>query len=103
GSYSYDIRAPDLYELFSLPQSQADTLLDPRTGITASSAFRLNEGNPNLQPEDAETRTFGFVLTPIPGMNVSLDRYYIYLTNIISSFNSPVYISQCINGVASSC
>ncbi len=103
GSYSVDIRAPNLYELFSLPQSEGGSLIDPRTGQT-NNGFTLNVGNPKLVPEDAETRTFGFVFTPVRGMNVSIDWYYIAISNVIDEgYSSSQVLAQCLGGSAEFC
>src|SRR6185437_1202974 len=103
GSYSVDIRAPNLYELFSVPQSEGGSLVDPRTG-QSNNGFTLNVGNPNLVPEDAQTRTFGLVFTPVQGMNLSVDWYYIAITNVISQgYNATQILASCLNGSAQFC
>lgn len=55
-------------------------------------------GNPNLDPEEAETTTFGFVLTPsiIPGLALSIDYYEIRIDGYIGSVPPQTALSQCI-------
>jgi len=69
-----------------------------RTGVTAADYGRildvisgqtqsLTGGNPDLQPEEADTTTFGFVWTPsfVEGLSVSVDYYNILVEDAISS------------------
>jgi outer membrane receptor protein involved in Fe transport len=68
-----------------------------RTGVTAADYGRildvisgqtqsLTGGNPDLQPESADTVTFGFVWTPsfVEGLSVSVDYYNILVEDAIS-------------------
>jgi iron complex outermembrane recepter protein len=82
-SYSRDIRAGDMYELFAQPQPIGAANIDPRTGASVPSFF-VSEGNRAITPEQAETRTAGFVLTPVQGFITSLDWYYIRIKNVIN-------------------
>ena len=56
GTYSRDIRAPNLFELFAGPQSGIGIVLDPVSGQSLNVA-RIVAGNPNLKPEKAKTLT----------------------------------------------
>jgi outer membrane receptor protein involved in Fe transport len=63
-------------------------------------------GNPNLDPEEAETMTVGFVLTPsfLPGFNLSVDYFDIDVTGLVSTTGAVNTITDCyINGNLSSC
>ena len=104
GSYSRDIRAPNLLELFNAGTPITGTATDPRTGH-AVSVFNVTEGNLNLKPEDAKTKSFGFVLTPqfIQGMNLSVDYYKIDITGAIAQFGSGTILQQCAQGVQLFC
>lgn len=103
GSYSYDIRAPDLFELFSNPLPVLTNGTDPRTG-QAVAFFGTSVGNPELRPELGETRTFGLVFTPLAGLNASLDWYYILIKDAINEgFSSSAIESQCAAGSAAFC
>jgi iron complex outermembrane receptor protein len=44
-------------------------------------------GNPDLNPEESTTTTFGLVFTPtfVPGLNVSIDYFDIEVTNLITA------------------
>ncbi len=55
------------------------------------------QGNPLLQPESADTWTFGFVLTPegIPGLSLSLDYYNIEIEDAIQSYSAQRIVDNC--------
>ena len=96
GTYSRDIRAPNLYELFRGDQSGIGIVLDPVTGINQN-ASTVSGGNPNLKPEVARTLTMGAVATPsfLPGFSVSLDYYRIRLKGAIDSLSSQQILNNC--------
>ena len=78
GTWSLDIRAPMISELFSPGQIGVGGVQYPIGGPTYQTNTAAG-GNPNLQPEKAVTTSFGFVLTPefIEGLSISLDWYSI--------------------------
>jgi iron complex outermembrane receptor protein len=59
----------------------------------------LDGGNPNLQPEKANTYSFGFVFTPraLPSLNASIDYYNIKVADAIDAITENVILSGCIN------
>lgn len=77
-------------------------------GLTASAPYDFNNttsssvegkisGNVNLKPEEADTITAGFVLTPkfIPGFSLALDYYDIKLSNAIQFFTAQNIVNKC--------
>ena len=54
-------------------------------------------GNPDLDVEEGDTITYGFVLSPpvLPGFSLSLDYYDIELTNAIQFFSAQTIVDQC--------
>jgi iron complex outermembrane receptor protein len=121
GGFNHAIRAPSTVELFN-PQSIAlfagsdpcagptptltleqcvNTGLDPsRYGSNAlrNSAGQYNQfigGNPNLRPESADTWTLGFVVTPIDGLQLTLDYYDIKLEDAIAGLGAQNVINAC--------
>ncbi len=102
GSYSQDMRAGNLYELFLNPTAVGQPIQDPRTGATAR-AFGVTEGNPDVQPEKAETKTAGFVFTPIEGLTASLDWYDIRISDVIRNVPISQVSTLCKAGNASYC
>ena len=77
-TWSFDIRAPDLAELFNvIPASGGQ--VDYKTGTQIAVALSEAAGNTDLQPENAVTYSSGVVLTPhwVPGLTMSFDWYSI--------------------------
>ena len=52
-------------------------------------------GNPNLQPEKAESSTLGFVFTPVDGLDITLDFYQVEIKETIGTYGSQVILDQC--------
>jgi outer membrane receptor protein involved in Fe transport len=100
-TYSYDIRAPDLAELFQQGLvSQASpvdpTLVPPRSVVS----FTNQSGNPSLLPEKAFTLSGGVVLTPhwIEGLQLSFDWYNINVKGYISTPTAAQESNFCLAG-----
>ena len=101
-SYSNDIRAPGIGELFSvaLISTQANQVYPPPPGVGAS--YNLSfaaPGNPNLVPEQSFTVSGGVVYTPtwIEGLTMSFDWYSISIHGGIFSFTQGQIFDQCGN------
>jgi iron complex outermembrane recepter protein len=95
-TWSVDIRAPILAELFSPGANNGATVKDPKTQATAS-IITTTTGNPNLTPEVARTISGGIVLTPsfVPGLSISADWYSINMTGVIASVGINTILQQC--------
>lgn len=66
----------------------------------------LQGGNPDLDPEEAETYTVGFVATPtfVPGLSLSVDYYNIDITKAITTVGASVTMQLCyLEGDADAC
>jgi iron complex outermembrane recepter protein len=73
--------------------AQFGTVLDVISGQTQS----LTGGNPNLQPEEADTVTFGFVWTGIEGLSVSVDYFNILVEDAISAgIPAQTTLDECL-------
>ena len=85
GTMSFDIRAPNLNDLYRPVGISSTGQLDLLTGGNNSTQL-VSRGNPNLTPEVAHTYTMGMVLTPefIPGLSFSVDYYTTHMTNAIT-------------------
>lgn len=57
----------------------------------------LQGGNPNLEPESADTYSYGVVFTPgfIPGLSLSVDYYDIEVTNLIGTVGADITLNAC--------
>lgn len=115
-SFNTAVRAPSISELFS-PQGEGfPGSSDPcASGFTGDAGLRaiceatgvpaanvgsnqidlpsgqvrqLSGGNPNLEAEEAETLTVGFVASPsfVPNLTFSVDYFEVEITDVISSF-----------------
>ena len=98
-SWSLDIRAPGIYELFA-PGVVAIAELQYPAGTPNYQAQNAQGGNPDLDPEKAVTVSGGIVLTPqfIPGLTLSLDWYSINLHGGIYSTSDQTIINRCLQG-----
>jgi iron complex outermembrane recepter protein len=125
GSFQRAIRAPNIIELFT-PESVTNTSLvsaDPcagatpaaslaeceHTGVTpaqygtirqcpAGQCSTLTGGNPQLQPEVANTLSYGVTFTPtfLTGLSASVDFYNIILKEVISAVPLTTTLQQCL-------
>lgn len=105
GTWSFDIRAPNLQELFASGFSVAATFADFRNNNVAVNGYTLQGGNPNLKPEQSTTISGGVVLTPhwVEGLQLSADWYSIELRKAIATVSTQVIIQQCAAGVQTYC
>ena len=104
GTYSHDIRAPNLFELFAGAQSGVGLVNDlQNTAKTYGSGTNQNvnsitSGNTNLKPEKANTYTFGAVVTPsaLRGVSFSVDYYHIKVTDLIDTLTAQQIATNCL-------
>lgn len=128
-SFNRAVRAPNVIELFVPQAASLWNGSDPcagatpvftaeqcaRTGVTADryglvSADPVGQfnnlvgGNLDLQPETADTKTLGFVVSPVNGMNVAVDYWDIKIDDVIGIVDPQTALSQCaLTGEASLC
>jgi iron complex outermembrane receptor protein len=118
--YNRAVRAPNVGELFlaqniglwqgtdgcSTPTPIWTLEQCARTGVTASQygsiptspADQYNAlygGNPSLDPEEADTLTFGVVIDATDNMQISLDYWDIEITDVIDNIDPDLILSQC--------
>ena len=103
-TWSLDIRAPDLQELFTTGYSVAGTFTDPYSHQSVN-GYVLQGGNPLLKPETATTVSGGVVLTPhwVDGLSLSVDWYSINIKGAIATISTNVITAQCAAGVQIYC
>ncbi|MGQ0800024.1 MAG: TonB-dependent receptor domain-containing protein [Pseudomarimonas sp.] len=120
GGFNHAIRAPGTNDLFAVQSlalfGGADgcagatpefTLAQcQNTGVTAAqygnipnnSAAQYNQfigGNPNLKPESADSITFGFAVTPIENLQLTIDYYDIQLEETIGTIGAQTILDFC--------
>lgn len=120
GSYNRAVRAPNVEELFAVqsmglwtgndncagPDPQFSLEQCMRTGMTeaqygSASTSPANQyngmfgGNPDLQPEIADTYTLGIVANPFDSFNFTIDYWDIRLEQSIGNLSPSLIIDQC--------
>ena len=92
---------------FTLEQCVRTGVNPAQYGSIASNAAGQNNqfigGNPNLEPETANTWTFGFAATPIDNLELSVDYYDIELEEQIGTIGARTIINLCANGQDAMC
>jgi iron complex outermembrane receptor protein len=96
---SRDIRAPNIAELYERGGSSNTNVFDPVLGQSIQ-IRELNQGNPELKPEIANTLTAGVVFQPsfIPRLAMSVDYYDIQLKDAIDTIGAPSLAQGCFAG-----
>ncbi len=102
-TYSHDIRAPNLNDLFAAGTARTNTVAVTNTGTNTSSTITFVQnatGNLNLNPESANSLGVGVVLTPdfIPGLTASVDYYNITIAGAIGSVTAQNTADLCYTG-----
>jgi iron complex outermembrane receptor protein len=81
----------NLCRLTGVPLSEIGSLPAPSSGQINNASG----GNPNLGPEEAKTKTLGFVWEPAPRLMVSLDYYKIDIEKAVSSPSTTDILDGC--------
>ncbi|UAK26513.1 TonB-dependent receptor [Sphingomonas nostoxanthinifaciens] len=108
GTYSHDIRAPNLQELFASGTARTNSVILPANSPLGAGSYQFVEstiGNASLKPEKANTWTAGAVLTPsfFRGFSVSFDYYDIKIAHAIGSITSQNTVDFCYSGSTAYC
>jgi len=107
GTFSRDVRAPSLGELYAGFAPGVSSVID--YGLpgnpTNPSILANSGGNPNLKPQHGTTTTLGFVYTPdwLPGLQLSVDGYRILIANAIANYSTQQIVQFCYQGVTDQC
>jgi iron complex outermembrane receptor protein len=96
-TYSRDIRAPNLLELYATGRQNNITVEDSLTNRSYFSVPNRTFGNLDLKPEEATTRVIGFVYQPswLPGFNLAVDYWSIEIDDAISNIGGNDAVQQC--------
>jgi outer membrane receptor protein involved in Fe transport len=103
-TWSRDIRAPNLNELFNPASMTFATVFDPVKATTVTIS-QIQRGNTALVPEEGDTWTAGVIYQPswFEGFRVSVDYFDIELTGAISLLGIQDTINRCYSGNTSLC
>lgn len=106
---SRDVRAGSLSERFDSSRGPGNiTEPDPATGGTTNRTYAISViagGNPNVDPEKADTLTFGVVYQPtwLSGFAVSVDAFDIEIEGAIGQLGAQNIVDQCLAGATQLC
>ena len=118
-TYAQVFRAPTIANLFAPTAPSANTYIDPCNGYTGQpladpracanvptdgsfqqsnnqvTSFQLS--NPDLQPEEGDVLTFGFVYSPswAEGFSTTVDVWRVELDEFITTLPETVMLNQC--------
>jgi iron complex outermembrane recepter protein len=97
GTYSRDIRAPNLEELFATGRQNNITIQDTFTNSTYLSVPNRTLGNAALTPEKAKTFVVGLVYEPnwFDNFSVAVDYFDIRITDAIANVGGQNAVEQC--------
>lgn len=100
---SRDVRAANMSERFD-KTGGISTITDPRYNETYN-VTRFSGGNPSVRPEEADTTTAGFVITPngAPNLSLSFDWYNIEMDGAIGQLGDQAVINRCEEGALELC
>jgi iron complex outermembrane receptor protein len=119
--YSEGFRAANIGELFGPWQLSAQQYNDPCVNwgqvtdanvrancaadglaedfqLSSNQASSILGGNPDLEPEESESWTFGIVIAPediLPNFSISIDYFHIEITNAVGTAGTNNIITGC--------
>lgn len=107
-SYSRDVRAPNVNELFTGEQpgtAQLNVILPGTTVPQQQLTTTITRGNLNLVPERAKTFSYGVGYQPswLRGFRASVDYYNIKIGNAIATTTAQTIVTNCQSGQAAFC
>jgi outer membrane receptor protein involved in Fe transport len=105
GTVSRDVRAANMSERFDSAGGGA-TVRDPfLPGNPLVNFTQITGGNPNVDPEKADTLTFGVVVQPpqVQGLQMSVDWYSIDVKGSIGQLSAQQIVDSCHGGNTALC
>jgi iron complex outermembrane recepter protein len=120
-NYAEVFRAPTIGDLYSPTVPSANSYIDPCNGYTGqatadpracagvptdgsfqqsnSQVTSFQVANPDLQPEQGDVLTYGFVYSPsyLEGFSVTVDYWRVKLDDFITNLPENVMLNQCKN------
>jgi outer membrane receptor protein involved in Fe transport len=124
GTFAQVFRAPTIEDLYAPPANTSVTFVDPCNGLTAAKVAAnpnlalacqgvprdgtfvepngqitgLQDGNPDLKPEQGHVWTAGFVFDPsfVKGLSVNATYWNYKLDDVITTLDANYSIGQCV-------
>ena len=95
-TYSRDIRAPTLFDLYAGQSSALAQVFDPHTN-TSGPSQTISGGNIDLRPEVSNTLSVGASLKPrfLSGLSMSIDYFDLKIEGAIGSLTTPTILDRC--------
>jgi iron complex outermembrane recepter protein len=106
GTRSRDIRAPGIGDLYTRDSSGPDTIIDDTVNDTGRRPVAvILSGNPDLQPEKADTYTFGLTYEPgwVNGLGLTADYFDIRIKDVLASVGLQEIVDRCADGQSEYC
>lgn len=105
GTYSKDIRAPNLGELYASGSSSLLPINDPTQANRSYLVINRVMPNADLAPEEGKTYALGVVYSPswLPGFSASLDYFNIAIEGLITTLTPQQTIDACFRGSTFNC
>lgn len=101
---SRDVRAGTLEERFDRVGAGA-SVEDPELNFLTYLTSSTSGGNPQIQPEEADTTTFGVVYQPrwADGLSIAADSYDIQIHGVIGQLSVQRIVDDCFAGAVELC
>ena len=102
---SRDVRAGTLSERFDSSRGPGN-VTDPQSGsVVPYPVTVIAGGNQNVNPEKADTLTYGLVFTPtwVDGLSVSVDTFDVKIAGAIGQVGAQGIVDQCRLGATQLC
>ncbi len=101
---SRDVRAASLRERYDQTRGGI-TVKNPWQNSVVVSASSFSGGNENVNPEQADTKTYGVVFRPsfVEGLSLSVDHYKIDVNDAIAQLSAQNIVDGCFNGDVGIC
>lgn len=105
GTFSRDIRAPSLGDLYAGGRVGQGSLFDPFNNTEDPDVLTPTVGNPKLVPEEANQLGLGTIYSPpwFPGWSVSIDYFHISINNVITATSAQNEVDACYAGNQAYC
>lgn len=103
---SRDVRAANIRERFDATAGGANVRDPLNNNVQVNGATSFTGGNPNVNPEQADTTTFGLVWQPsdlLQGFSASVDWYDINISGALGTLPQQSIVDRCAAGATDLC